>query len=88
VPLFSQGGISAVSAQQQQAPEPVNLRVGVYDVAGREVRILFDDAIFDMVKNIEWDGNNTKGRRVPSGMYFIKARAGETSDTKKVLVIR
>jgi flagellar hook assembly protein FlgD len=60
----------------------------VYDVAGREVRILIDQAVYAPVMNVEWDGRNKAGRRVPSGMYFIKARAAEVSDTKKVLVIR
>lgn len=88
IPLYAtEGGISRVSAQQA-APEPIGLKVGVYDVAGREVRILFDDAVFDQVVNIQWDGNNKNGSPVPSGIYFIKARAAETKDTQKVLVIR
>jgi hypothetical protein len=88
IPMYTaEGGISRVSAQQT-APEPVNLKVGVYDVAGREVKVLFDEAVYDQVVNIEWDGSNENGSPVPSGMYFIKARAAETKDTKKVLVIR
>ena len=83
----TRSGINRVSAQQTM-PEPIPLTVGVYDVAGREVRILFDEAVYDQVVNIEWDGNNENGSPVPSGMYFIKARAAETKDTKKVLVIR
>jgi hypothetical protein len=86
IPLFNGGGISRAAAQQA-TPEPTNLKVAVYDVAGREVAVLFDEAVYDMVVNIEWDGNNSTGRRVPTGMYFIKARAAEVMDTKKVLVI-
>jgi hypothetical protein len=86
IPLLNRGGISRAAAQQE-SPEPTNLKVAVYDVAGREVAVLFDEAVYDMVVNIEWDGNNSAGLRVPTGMYFIKARAAEVTDTKKVLVI-
>jgi hypothetical protein len=89
IPLFSKsgGGINRVSAQQQ-TPEPIGLKVCVYDVAGREVAILFDEAVFSRVVNVEWDGKNKNGGLVASGMYFIKARASEVTDTRKVLVIR
>ncbi len=88
IPLFSKsGGINRVAAQQQ-APEPIGLKVAVYDVAGREVKILFDDAVYSPVVNVEWDGRNKNGGIVPSGMYFIKARASEVTATRKVLVIR
>jgi hypothetical protein len=86
IPMYTTG-VSRVAAQQAM-PEPIALKVGVYDVAGREVRILFDEAVYDQVVNIQWDGNKENGSPVPSGMYFIKARAAETKDTKKVLVIR
>ena len=50
--------------------------------------MLMDDAVFDAVVNIKWDGTNSNGDPVPSGMYFIAARVGDVSDSRKVLIIR
>ena len=59
------------AAAQGAVPEPIGLTVYVYDVVGRRVKMLMDDAIFDAVVNIKWDGTNSNGDPVPSGMYFI-----------------
>ncbi len=88
IPMYNRsGGVSTVSAQQQ-TPEPITLKVAVYDVAGREVRILFDEAVFERVVNVEWNGNDKTGNSVPTGIYFVKAKASEITDTQKVLLIR
>ncbi|MCK4773145.1 MAG: T9SS type A sorting domain-containing protein, partial [Candidatus Krumholzibacteria bacterium] len=68
--------------------ELVTVTVYVYDVAGRRVKLLYNDAVIDRVVNVTWDGTDSKGAAVPSGMYFIKVRAGEATDARKVLIIR
>jgi hypothetical protein len=88
--LFSKGGPSRAAGQTGtgEEVEPIKLSVGVYDVAGRRIQELFDDAVFVEVVNVTWDGRNYKGDLVPSGMYFFKAQVGDQSDSKKVLIIR
>jgi len=76
------------AAAQVAGPEPIGLTVYVYDVVGRRVKMLMDDAVFDAVVNIKWDGTDSNGDPVPSGMYFIAARVGDVSDSRKVLIIR
>jgi hypothetical protein len=66
----------------------VTVTVYVYDVAGRRIKLLYNDAVIDRVINVTWDGTNSNGAAVPSGVYFIKAKAGETTDARKVLIIR
>ncbi|MCK5618226.1 MAG: hypothetical protein KAJ17_02440, partial [Candidatus Krumholzibacteria bacterium] len=63
--------------------ELVTVTVYVYDVAGRRVKLLYNEAVIDRVVNVTWDGTDSKGAAVPSGMYFIKARAGEATDARK-----
>ena len=60
----------------------------MYDVAGRRVKLLVDDAVFDSVVNVKWDGTNSNGDPVPTGMYFISARVGDVTGSRKVLIIR
>jgi hypothetical protein len=69
-------------------PEPIALSVRVYDVAGRWVKDLFNERVYDEVVPVRWDGTDGSGELVPSGMYFIMARVGDVTDSQKVLVIR
>ncbi len=81
-------GPRRTAAQQATGPEPIGLTVYVYDVVGRRVKLLMDDAVFDEVVNIKWDGTNSNGDPVPTGMYFIAARVGDVTGSRKVLIIR
>ncbi len=88
VPLIRSIGGPRRSTAQATGPEPVGLTVYVYDVVGRRVKLLFDEAVFESVVNVRWDGTNSKGEQAPSGVYFIAARVGDTMDSQKVLLIR
>jgi hypothetical protein len=88
VPLNRSIGGLQRSAAQADIPEGVGLTVYVYDVAGRQIKRLFDEAVLETVVNIKWDGTNSNGAPVPSGVYFIAARVGDTTDSRKVLLIR
>jgi flagellar hook assembly protein FlgD len=70
------------------APQPVSVSIKIYDVLGRLVKDLYSDRVYVSVVNQAWDGTNEKGLPVPSGMYFLKAKAGSSTGTKKVLVMR
>jgi hypothetical protein len=67
---------------------PVEVTIKVYDVLGRLVKDLYQDRVYVTVVTESWDGTNQAGNPAPSGMYFIKAKAGEWTGTKKLLVIR
>lgn len=88
IPLSRSIGGPSRTAAQSDIPEGVGLTVYVYDVAGRKVKRLFDESVLEAVVNVKWDGTNSKGEQVPSGVYFIAARIGDTTDSRKVLLIR
>ncbi|MDZ7262808.1 MAG: T9SS type A sorting domain-containing protein [candidate division KSB1 bacterium] len=73
-----------------QAPSQVKL--GVYDILGRHVRMLVDGEKPSGVWSVSWDGRNEQGVIVASGTYFIRLRVvekatGETKEfTSKVLI--
>ena len=87
------GGIRIVSAQPNPFVSETTLRIDragasqltavVYDVAGRRVRDL--TASGDAVS---WDGHNTRGTRVPTGVYWIRVSDGSTSDALRVVLVR
>ena len=48
------------------------LRLGVYDVAGRLVRMLADGTLPAGERSISWDGRNSAGTPVASGVYTLR----------------
>ncbi len=69
-------------------PERSRAAVRIYDVAGRLVRTVCD-AVADAGWNqVEWDGTNSSGGRVASGIYFLRVSACGDSRTQKVVLIR
>jgi hypothetical protein len=55
-------------------------RLSVYDAAGRVVRKL------PSALSTTWNGRDEGGRPLPSGMYFIEARAGSERRVAKILM--
>ncbi|KPK24912.1 MAG: hypothetical protein AMJ70_00520 [Dehalococcoidia bacterium SG8_51_3] len=60
----------------------------IYDVNGRLVKTLVNRKTQVGYHNVRWDGQDNSGRGVPSGVYFLKFRAGDYSTTEKLLLIR
>jgi hypothetical protein len=62
--------------------------VTVYDVAGRLVRTLDERTAQIGSYEVVWDGTNRSGKPVASGIYFIRARIGNASHERKVVILR
>ncbi len=69
-------------------PAPGHVTVGIYDVRGRLVRTLVDKAMDAGPGSVEWDARNEHGVHVPSGVYFVKARAAGKVLSRKLVVAR
>jgi flagellar hook assembly protein FlgD len=64
------------------------VRIKIYDALGRQVAVLVDGTKTPGVHSAEWNGCNSKGKRVTSGVYFYKIEAGAYTATRKMLVLR
>jgi hypothetical protein len=62
--------------------------LAVFDASGRRVRDLAGDLTGGGPRTILWDGRDQSGRRVPSGLYWVRVRAGGESPRVRVLVVR
>jgi hypothetical protein len=69
---------------------PVKSKVAlvVYNVLGQEVRTLFTGELTPGVHRIVWDGTNNVGRRVSSGVYIYRLKAGSFLKAKKMLLVK
>lgn len=67
---------------------PGRARLVVYDLAGRQVRVLADETLGAGRHEFIWDGVDQQGRRVASGVYLYALRpdGGDTLVRKMTLV--
>jgi hypothetical protein len=63
-------------------------RLGVYDVRGRLVATLADGERSAGAHVVSWDGTDTSGSALPSGMYFVRLNAAGASAVRKVVLAR
>ncbi len=68
------------------APGHVSLRI--YDAAGRLVRALADEDRSAGRYEETWDGRDSNGRAVSSGIYFYRLTAGSFVETRKMALLR
>ena len=64
----------------------VSLRI--YDLSGRLVRVLVDDAQSPGAHEAEWDGRDAVGHHAGSGVYFYRLEAGTYSATQKMVLVK
>ncbi|NIO28033.1 MAG: choice-of-anchor D domain-containing protein [Candidatus Latescibacteria bacterium] len=64
------------------------VRLDIFDVSGRLVRILVDGTQTEGVKRASWDGRNNQGAVVASGVYFCRMTAPEFTQTRKMVLLR
>ena len=60
----------------------------VFDVMGRKVTTLVNGDMTAGIHKVIWDGNNSSGEKVTSGMYFYKLTQGDSTVTKKMLMLK
>ena len=65
---------------------PVSLRI--YDAAGRQVRVLVNEAREAARYEEIWDGRDDGGRAVASGIYFYHLTTGGRTQSRKMLLLR
>ncbi|HET6462302.1 MAG TPA: FlgD immunoglobulin-like domain containing protein, partial [Candidatus Krumholzibacteria bacterium] len=65
-----------------------DVNISIYDVSGRLVRDLVHEHRTAGVWSVEWNGEDDRGQRVASGVYFYRMRAGAFVDTKKMVLLK
>ena len=70
------------------AGEAVKARLAVYDMRGRCVRILMDSKKKPGRYVIHWDGRDSRGGRMGSGLYFYRMEAGSFMAVRKMLLLK
>jgi len=69
-------------------PSLTRATVDVYNVVGERVTMLLDRLLPAGRYSVSWDGTDVNGNPAASGVYFYRLRAGEFSETKKMMLVK
>lgn len=83
--LLARGALSARPTLELALPERSRVRLDVFDISGRRVRTLADDALDAGVHAFAWDGRTAGGDAVAAGVYFAKLHAMGQERTVKLI---
>ena len=64
------------------------VRIDIYDTKGRLVRRLLDTHLAEGPHRVVWDGRDTAGRQLASGVYLLQLRSRLHEQTRKVTLLR
>ncbi|MGD9547110.1 MAG: T9SS type A sorting domain-containing protein [Candidatus Krumholzibacteriia bacterium] len=63
-------------------------KVTVFDIRGRTIKEIYSGILTDSPSRVSWDGTDSKGHSVPSGVYFYVARIGASTQTGKMMLLK
>ena len=71
-----------------ELPEDTHTRIAIYDLRGREIVLLANKPFHAGYHHVVWQGRDTFGNAVPSGMYFYRMEANAFSRTRKMVFLK
>lgn len=94
--------VPEVTRLEQNHPNPFNpsttirfsigvpgpARLVVYDASGREIAVLLDREVEAGEHTVQWNGTNSRGNPVSSGIYFYRLDCASDSFTKKMILLK
>jgi hypothetical protein len=69
-------------------PKQTSVEIVIYDVSGRQVKTMVSEMQNAGYYSTIWNGVDDRGRKVASGVYFIRFKADEFRTHDKVLLVR
>jgi hypothetical protein len=74
--------LPVISGQQSA----VSLKV--YNILGQEVKTLVEKDQAPGYYSVKWDGRDSMGEEMTSGIYFCRLQAGDFVETKRMLFLK
>ena len=71
-----------------QGKAQYRVQVRIYDTLGRLVITLLDENQQSGYHSLKWNGKNSLGTAMPSGVYYCLVQAGEYNAVQKMLLVR
>jgi len=71
-----------------QLPEPVEVRLVIYNVRGELVRTLVEERKNAGYYDVIWNGTNQQGQVVANGLYFYEMKTGKFIERKQMMLLK
>ena len=82
----SAGPVSLYGTPLAEVLTPVD--IGIYNIRGQRIATVYSNRLYGETRTFRWNGTDSYGKPVASGVYFMRVAAGGRVATKKVVVIR
>ncbi len=69
-------------------PKATEVSIRIYNMLGREIKVLMDERISAGAHSVAWDGKNEDGVAVSAGIYFYRLIADSFTETRKMLYLK
>jgi hypothetical protein len=79
---------STTTGIRYELPTAGDVEIVIYDLHGRRVRTLVDETKEAGPQSAIWDGRGDHGRRLASGVYWVKVRANMQETSRQVLLVQ
>jgi hypothetical protein len=79
---------STTIAYSLPGEEPLFVRLEIFDIRGRMMRLLVDRMQEPGYYGVFWDGTDSRGQEVGSGIYFYRLTAGGESRMRKMIMLK
>ena len=77
-----------VESGQGSVARPVHTSLTIYNLTGQKVRVLLDEEMTPGDYQAIWDGKDDSGQKVSSGIYFYRFKAGDNSESRKMIMLK
>jgi len=77
-----------VTSIRFQVADPGNVRLRIFDLQGRLVRVLIDDNRSSGWHEVQWDGRSDQRRNLPSGAYMYQLESAHRIKSRVMTLVR
>ncbi len=77
-----------VTTIQFELPKHTDVTIEVYNIMGQMVNQLINTRFEAGYHTVQWDGTNSNGMRVGSGVYYYRIIAGDFKNVKKMVLLK
>ncbi len=77
-----------ITTFQYDLPKQADVQIIIYDLLGRKVTTLVSEMQDAGYKSVSWNATDDKGQQVSVGMYFYQIKAGDFTQTRKMVMLK
>ena len=69
-------------------PIDTDIELAIYDITGRKVSVLVNEYQIKGYRSFKWNGKDSNGKKLGSGLYFYQLQAKNFIKTKKMIMLK